>query len=130
MITKSFLIGFIAWCVLLRPPAADSQVLNSPTVAATEAEPSRAYMIGPEDVLSVKVVNVVEIGDAPYAVDLKGNLNLPIIGTVHAAGSTVDGTVRALGKIGKIFIFARSTGIMAERLGNGLQNRVQRFESA
>jgi len=64
----------------------------SPNAAGTDqfAEASHSYTLGPEDVLAVKVMNVVEIGDIPYAIDLKGNINLPIIGEVHAAGLTVD----------------------------------------
>jgi polysaccharide export outer membrane protein len=67
-----------------------AQISNSAVGATYAAEASRSYVLGPEDVLSVKVINVVEIGDVPYAIDLKGNLNMPIIGMVHAAGFTID----------------------------------------
>lgn len=51
---------------------------------------TRSYTLGPEDVLSIKVLNVVEMGETPYAIDLKGKVNLPIIGEVQAAGLSID----------------------------------------
>jgi polysaccharide export outer membrane protein len=50
---------------------------------------SRAYVLGPEDTLQIHVLDVDTIGTAPYPIDLDGNLELPRIGRVHAAGLTI-----------------------------------------
>jgi polysaccharide export outer membrane protein len=47
-------------------------------------------MLGPEDTVQIHVLHVEEIGAAPYAIDLRGNMNLPRVGKVHAAGLTLD----------------------------------------
>jgi polysaccharide export outer membrane protein len=49
-----------------------------------------AYVLGPQDTLNVRVVDLDELGDAPYPIDLRGNLTLPRIGRVHASGKTVE----------------------------------------
>jgi protein involved in polysaccharide export with SLBB domain len=51
---------------------------------------SDSYMLGPEDTVQIHVLHVEEIGAAPYAIDLRGNMNLPRVGKVHAAGLTLD----------------------------------------
>jgi polysaccharide export outer membrane protein len=48
------------------------------------------YVLGPEDSLNVRVVHLDELGDAPYPIDLRGNVSFPRIGRVHAAGKTVE----------------------------------------
>lgn len=51
---------------------------------------TRAYVLGPEDSLSIKVLNADELGENAYPIDLRGNLNLPLAGRVHAAGLTIE----------------------------------------
>ncbi len=64
-------------------PAADTNA-NQP-VSATES-----YVLGPQDTLTVHVVNMEELGDDPYPIDLSGFVTLPRIGRLHAAGLTVE----------------------------------------
>ena len=47
------------------------------------------YVLGPEDSVLVRCLNVDEIGDLPYPIDLRGDTNIPLAGRVHAAGLTV-----------------------------------------
>jgi polysaccharide export outer membrane protein len=49
-----------------------------------------AYVLGPQDSLNVRVIDMEEIGDDPYPIDLRGYIMLPRIGRVHAAGLTVE----------------------------------------
>jgi polysaccharide export outer membrane protein len=55
---------------------------------------NRDYLLGPDDQLSIRVVELdklqLENTLAPK-VDVNGNLNLPIIGHLHAEGLTLDG---------------------------------------
>lgn len=48
-----------------------------------------AYEIGPLDVLKVTVFQEKDLSFDQIQVDASGNLSLPLIGTVHAAGNTV-----------------------------------------
>ena len=68
-------------------------VISSPLegTSRTGVRPEAAtYILGPEDMLTVRVLNVDELGIAPYSIDLRGNIELPRIGRVHAAGLTID----------------------------------------
>jgi polysaccharide biosynthesis/export protein len=51
--------------------------------------PSRPYVIGPSDQLSVEVFGIPELGKA-LTVDLTGQVALPLVGTVKASGLTSD----------------------------------------
>ena len=47
-----------------------------------------AYKIGPEDTLTVQVLDVNEVPDRPVKVDKNGYLDMPLIGRIEAAGKT------------------------------------------
>jgi polysaccharide export outer membrane protein len=49
-----------------------------------------AYILGPDDQLVIRVVDIEEIPDKPIRIDMRGNINLPIAGRVHAGGLTVE----------------------------------------
>jgi polysaccharide export outer membrane protein len=66
----------------------DSSIATANAVDVTGL--ARAYTLGPEDTLSIKVLNVDEISEDPYPIDLQGNIDLPVVGTAHAAGLTVS----------------------------------------
>jgi polysaccharide biosynthesis/export protein len=70
--------------------SADLPAAKSPVVATSDAE----YLLGPQDSLLVRVAEESDIPPGPYEIDLQGNLVVPEIGTVHAAGLTI-GQLRA-----------------------------------
>jgi polysaccharide export outer membrane protein len=47
-----------------------------------------AYKVGPEDTLTVQVLDVNEVPDRPVKVDKNGYIDLPLIGRIEAAGKT------------------------------------------
>jgi polysaccharide export outer membrane protein len=49
-----------------------------------------SYILGPGDLVQVSVLDMDEIGKYPSRVDIRGNLNLPVVGRVEAAGLTID----------------------------------------
>jgi polysaccharide biosynthesis/export protein len=53
---------------------------------APPAAARAAYVLGPDDQLSVRVPDVDEISDKPITVDIEGFVKLPMIGRVRAAG--------------------------------------------
>lgn len=60
--------------------------------AAGQTQADRDYRIGPLDALTISVYQEPEIStpaNAPLQVDASGNINMPLIGTVPAAGKTV-----------------------------------------
>lgn len=48
------------------------------------------YVLGPDDQITVSVLNADEIGDKPIRIDMTGNIRLHMAGRVKAAGLTVE----------------------------------------
>jgi polysaccharide biosynthesis/export protein len=76
-------------------PALAASETNAP-VAMPPAAPDRSYVLGPEDQLSIHVLDLDEISDKPVRIDPNGYLELPLIGRVHASGLTIEGLRDAL----------------------------------
>src|ERR1035437_6648441 len=45
-----------------------------------------AYILGPDDQILIRVVDIEEVPDKPVRIDMRGNINLPIVGRIHAGG--------------------------------------------
>ena len=58
-------------------------------LAASSQDPAQ-YVLGPDDQIKVWALGVDEITDKPLRIDPTGNIDLPLIGKVHARGLTVD----------------------------------------
>jgi polysaccharide biosynthesis/export protein len=59
--------------------------------AATPAGESPSnYILGPEDTITVRVFAADDIPDRPAEISNDGNVTLPMVGQIHAAGLTVD----------------------------------------
>lgn len=63
--------------------------------AATPTAPARVenlaqYVLGPDDQIKIWSLGMEEISDKPVRIDPSGDLDLPIIGKVHAAGLTLQ----------------------------------------
>lgn len=63
--------------------------LPAPT-AGDSALQTRAYLIGPQDVLVIDVFGVEEMTGREFAVDAAGRISLPLAGSVEAAGKTPE----------------------------------------
>src|SRR5258708_3839445 len=70
--------------------------IPSTTADAAAGAPSAAptnvisYLLGPEDQITVRVFAANDIPDKPVQIDNDGSVTLPMIGSVHAAGLTVQ----------------------------------------
>src|SRR5690242_5954071 len=48
------------------------------------------YILGPDDQLTIQAPDAEEIAKAPVRVDMRGNINLPLVGRIQATGLTAD----------------------------------------
>lgn len=73
--------AFLLVCCLMGAP-----VTGQPTGAF--GDPS-THLLGPEDQIVIHALHAQEISDKPVRVDPDGNIRLPLIGEIHAAGMTL-----------------------------------------
>jgi polysaccharide export outer membrane protein len=77
--------GLVATAFLFSISHASGQTQKA---AETPAESRSSYLLGPNDQIKVWVLGVEEIGDKPIKIDPGGDVDLPLVGKVHAAGLT------------------------------------------
>ena len=58
--------------------------------SASSPQVPQNYVLGPDDQIVVQGVGVEEISSAPVRIDMRGDVNFPMIGRVHAAGLTSE----------------------------------------
>ena len=69
------------------------QASTQPTPAQVGAQGEMirpTYVLGPDDQIAIRAFQVDEIGDRPFRIDTEGDINVPVLGKIHAAGQTVD----------------------------------------
>jgi polysaccharide export outer membrane protein len=67
-------------------------------VGTTAGEQVRStYVLGPGDQILVRVMDLEEMGKEPYQIDMRGNVNLPMAGRIHASGLAVEELEREIG---------------------------------
>lgn len=64
----------------------DGMVLDDTDIASLHSN----YVLGQDDQITLFVSDVEELSGKPIRIDMKGNINLPMAGRVHAAGLTAD----------------------------------------
>jgi polysaccharide export outer membrane protein len=69
------------------------------------------YLLGPDDQVTIRVLNLPEIGTAPYRIDMHGEINVPLAGRVKAAGLTVAQLEAELG--GQLKEYLQSPSVTA-----------------
>jgi polysaccharide biosynthesis/export protein len=94
-----FLPLYLAYCSLLpgQSPAILSTRLPVSQAAAMAAAPGTtptvntlSYVLGPEDQISIHVVDLEDVSDKPVRIDPNGFIDLPLAGRIHIAGLTVE----------------------------------------
>ncbi len=79
-------------------------------VAALEEKTPKAvrqpvsYVLGPDDQITIRVLQVPEIAEKPVRIDLDGNIELPYLGQVRAAGLTAEQLKKDLTERLKTFV--------------------------
>jgi polysaccharide export outer membrane protein len=56
----------------------------------TDSPAAKSYVLGPDDQISVRVLNLEEIGPQPIRIDMQGYINVALAGRIHAGGLTVE----------------------------------------
>lgn len=69
---------------------------DRPQQQPTKESNTASYTLGPGDDVVVKAVDVDEIKEIPVRIDLQGNIKLPLVGKVNAAGLKADELEAAL----------------------------------
>ena len=59
------------------------------THAAAPIQASSGYVLGPNDQITLSVVELPEFNGKPYRIDEDGTVSLPLVGRVQAAGLTL-----------------------------------------
>ena len=102
-------VGFLtAWPLAARAAAPDPQ--SAPREASqTPAEESNAtprttYVLGPDDQIVIHAIDVPDISEKPQKLDREGDLRLPMVGRIHAAGMTVADLEAELTKRLKVYL--------------------------
>lgn len=70
--------------------AAFSTVSAFDTVPRTSGTAPSSYVLGPDDLIAVRVLQAPEVAEKPVRIDLNGYIDLPFIGRIRAAGTTVE----------------------------------------
>jgi polysaccharide biosynthesis/export protein len=75
-----------AWCLaLLAVSGAHAQ--DAP---GSSARPASGYILGPDDQILIRALEGLDLGDKPVLIGTNGNITLPLIGRIQAAGLTVE----------------------------------------
>jgi polysaccharide biosynthesis/export protein len=57
---------------------------------ATAAPPPSGYVLGPDDQILIRALEGFDVGDKPVLIGTNGDITLPLIGRIKAAGLTVE----------------------------------------
>ena len=69
------------------PLSSSEKALQGKGSPAKPLNPS--FVLGPEDQIRIHVIDMEDIPDKPIRIDPEGNIDVPLIGTIHAAGLSV-----------------------------------------
>jgi len=72
--------------------------------AEDEGSAPTAYVLGPDDQIVIHAVDVPDISEKPQKLDRDGDLRLPMVGRIHAAGMTVAELESELTKRLKVYL--------------------------
>jgi polysaccharide export outer membrane protein len=61
-----------------------------PAPAETEGELRSTYVLGPDDQITIRALDVEEISEKPIRIEMSGHIRLPLVGRIPAAGLTVE----------------------------------------
>src|SRR5215469_8528013 len=72
------------------PPTPDATQGPAPRTEAAIESIRPTYVLGSGDQIVIRAFEVEEISDKPFRIDSAGDIDLPLLGKVHAAGFTLE----------------------------------------
>src|SRR5689334_14578992 len=88
MISLFLLFTVFTVVVLAQQPA--DQTVRAPGADSAPKPRLPKYVLGPGDEIVILAVDADEIANKPYRIPTEGDINLPMIGRVHAEGMTLE----------------------------------------
>ncbi len=70
--------------------AASLAAAQPPPDPARPPQPSPVYLLGPDDEIMIRTLNLREIDERPVRIDMQGNINVPLLGRLPAAGLSLE----------------------------------------
>ncbi|PYS48323.1 MAG: hypothetical protein DMG13_25790 [Acidobacteria bacterium] len=90
-------IRAIFTAVLLSALSTSAFAQDNPASPVGRIDESSTYLLGPDDQITIRVVDAEEISDKPVRIGRTGDITLPMIGSIHAAGLTVEQLEKEIG---------------------------------
>jgi len=84
----------------VKPP----QAINRTLPADPTGLPRAAYTLGPDDQIVIRATDIPDITDKPLRLDLNGDIKVPMVGRIHAAGLTAEQLEAELTRRLKIYL--------------------------
>jgi polysaccharide biosynthesis/export protein len=102
----ALLIGLI-----VARPVAPQDAQSADVQAARGGDPviRSTYVLGPDDQIQIQAVEVPDISGKPQRLDPNGDLRLPMVGRVHAAGLTLEQLEKEL--IGRLKVYLQEPDV-------------------
>ena len=100
MIKQLYPIAIVAW---LSAGLAHGQ--QPDTAAATDPQFQSGYVLGPDDQIQIRGLNLEELSDKPVIIGTSGNINLPLIGRMHVTGLSVEQLEAAIAERLKTYVY-------------------------
>lgn len=100
--TKYFAITLLTTCLLVASPQASTPQTPPQSTPAripmTPAKPPQPvqeedishYLLGSDDTLKIWALGIEEISDKPVRIDPSGDIDLPVVGKIHARGLSLE----------------------------------------
>lgn len=96
----------LAFALLAGSPMPGSELFHPEGTIQSSSSLNRMqlYVLGPGDVIVVNGLNAEDIVGKPMRIDAKGDLTIPLIGTVHAGGLTIPKFEKLLNERLSVFV--------------------------
>ena len=91
-------------------------IFLAPTLAPAQA--SGEYRLGAEDLLAINALGAPELGSRTWRVDPTGNLRMPLVGAVRAAGLTPEALEEAISRKLERYVLDPSVSVSVEEIGS------------
>jgi polysaccharide export outer membrane protein len=91
----------LAACVLIAGASAQTPAASAPGEQKTSCDSQirSTYLLGPDDQLEISGPELTDLSTKPVRIDGEGDIQVPLAGSVHVAGLTVQQTEKELDKV-------------------------------